>query len=234
MSQVNSSMNFLPEDYVEKRQAARAAVVFIGLLLLVVGGIVGSYLYKQWTMKGIFAEHDRVNAAFDDASKQIAKAQELEKQKEDMARKFEITATLMERVRRSDLLTELTNQLPKGVRFVGFDLKAGEAKGPSEVDRMRAAASGKPLPPKTPPSDIALELVGTAPTDGEVAAYMTALQKSPLLVNVTLLYSEEFKKDKDKDKDAVNVRRFCVAMHINPSADLRGVGANVVTAMPEN
>ena len=36
MSQVNTSMNFLPEDYVEKRQAARAAVVFIGLLLLVV------------------------------------------------------------------------------------------------------------------------------------------------------------------------------------------------------
>ncbi len=44
-------MNFLPEDYVEKRQAARAAVVFIGLLLVVVGGIVGAYMYTQWQMK---------------------------------------------------------------------------------------------------------------------------------------------------------------------------------------
>ena len=43
-----SNMNFLPEDYVEKRQATRAAVVFIGLLLIVVGGIVGAWIFTQW------------------------------------------------------------------------------------------------------------------------------------------------------------------------------------------
>jgi len=56
MTQVNTSMNFLPEDYVEKRQAARSAVVFIGLLLAVVGGIVARYLYTQWNMRGVFQE----------------------------------------------------------------------------------------------------------------------------------------------------------------------------------
>jgi len=66
MSQVNTSMNFLPEDYVEKRQAARAAVVFIGLLLLVVTGVVGAYLYTKWSMKGIFQQRDSVNAGFED------------------------------------------------------------------------------------------------------------------------------------------------------------------------
>src|SRR5438552_1114157 len=103
MTQMNTSMNFLPEDYVEKRQAARAAVVFIGLLLAVVGGIVGAYMYQQWQMKEIFLERDRVNAAFEDASKKIAEAQELERQEERMIAKAEITTTLMEKVRRSQL-----------------------------------------------------------------------------------------------------------------------------------
>jgi hypothetical protein len=61
MSQMKSSMNFLPEDYVEKRQASRAAVVFIGLLLLVVGGLVGAYLFTQRSMKAIFEQRDKVN-----------------------------------------------------------------------------------------------------------------------------------------------------------------------------
>ena len=44
--QTNNSMkNFLPEDYVEKRQSApRGSGVFIGLLLVVVGGILASLM----------------------------------------------------------------------------------------------------------------------------------------------------------------------------------------------
>jgi len=113
MSQMNSSMNFLPEDYVEKRQASRAAVVFIGLLLLVVGGLVGAYLFTQHHMKAVFEQRDRVNAAYEDAAKQIAAAEALEKQEEEMVRKAEITTTLMERVERSVLLKELATLSPK-------------------------------------------------------------------------------------------------------------------------
>src|SRR4051812_14218877 len=120
MSQVNTSMNFLPEDYVEKRQATRTAIVFIGLLLVVVGGIVGAYLYSQWNMSGVFRERDRVNTAFEDASKKIAEAQELEKQKENMIRKADTITALMERVRRSVLLGELTKLRPNGVNFLGM------------------------------------------------------------------------------------------------------------------
>src|ERR1041384_2510705 len=101
MTQMNASMNFLPEDYVEKRQAARAAVVFIGLLLVVVGGIVGAYMYTQWHNKGVFEDNDRATAAIQEASKRIQEAKDLENQKARMVAKAEITASLMERVRRS-------------------------------------------------------------------------------------------------------------------------------------
>ena len=232
MSQVNTSMNFLPEDYVEKRQAARAAIVFIGLLLVVIGGIVGAYLFTQWNMKGVFEERDRVNAAYEDASKKIAEAQELQKQKELMVQKAEITTQLMERVRRSALLGELSRLLPPSVNFVGLDLKTHELmsapKPPTDIEKIRRAAEGGIADYKPPTVDVTLTLTGTAPTDGEVAAYMSALQKSALLTNVSLLFSEEFKKNKDEKV----MRKFNIEMHLDPTADLRG--GSVADALPKN
>jgi len=230
MTQVNTNMNFLPEDYVEKRQAARAAVVFIGLLLVVVGGIVGAYLYTQWSMKAVFDKHDQVNRAFEDASKKIEEAKELEKQKARMVAKAEITATLMERVRRSALLAELVKLKPGKVNFLGMELKSKEvqaAQGParanSDLEKARRQQEG--LPPeaiKPAVVDTSFDLVGIAPTDAEVAAYMTALQKCTLLTDVNLLFSEEWvRPGQDKDKGE-KLRRFHVEMKINPNADLRG------------
>ncbi len=224
-------MNFLPEDYVEKRQAARAAVVFIGLLLVVVGGIVGAYLFTQLRNKGVFDERDRVVAQYDEASKKIAEAQELQKQKELMVQKAEIATQLMERVRRSMLLGELAKLLPTGVTFVSLDMKSHELQGPpptqSDLDKAKQAASGQPPEYKAPAVDVTINLVGTAPTDSEVAAYMSALQKSTLLTGVSLLFSEEFRKSKDEK----SVRKFSVEMHLNPNADLRG--GTLVEAAPK-
>ncbi len=226
MTQANTSMNFLPEDYVEKRQANRTAWVFIGLLLAVVGGIVGSYLYSQWNARGVFEERDRVNAAFDDASKKIAQAQQLEKQKERMIQKADTITALMERVRRSALLGELTAKRPAGVNFLSMELKTKEIQQPAPKPDPAAT---RPAEVKPPVVDVTVTLTGTAPTDGEVAAYMAALQKSPLLSGVALQYSEEYRKNKEDNP----VRRFGVEMHVNPDADLRSSGS-VANASPKD
>jgi Tfp pilus assembly protein PilN len=230
MTPISSNVNFLPEDYVEKRQAARAAVVFIGLLLAVVGGIVGTFMYTQWNMKGIFQERDRVNAAFEDASKKIAEAEELEKQTERMIAKAEITTTLMEKVHRSQLLGELTKLHPAGVNFVSMELKTKTVDQPtpraSDLDKARRAEQGMPIV-KPAAVDVTLNLMGTAPTDADVSQYMAALQKSPLLTGVTLLFSEEFKKNKED----VALRRFSFEMHVSPDADRRQ--SPVADARPE-
>ncbi len=240
MSQMNSSMNFLPEDYVEKRQAARAAVVFIGLLLVVVGGIVGAYFFTIWNNAPIFAQQASVTAQYEKASEDIKKAGELEAQRERMVAKAETTTTLMEKVRRSALLSELTRLRPKNVNFVSVELKskelppsADQQRAMSDAEKAKRAAQG--LPPeivKPPEVEVTVDLIATAPTDAEVAAYMAALQKSTLLTGVNLLFSEEFKKTKEDSSAGDILRKFHVEMMIDPKADLRGNGA-VADAAPK-
>jgi Tfp pilus assembly protein PilN len=191
-------------------------------------------MYSQWQMHGIFETRDQVSREFEEASKNIEKAQEMEKQKEKMVAKAEITTTLMERVRRSVLLGELTRQRPQGVNFVSMELKtkelSGGARPNTDVERAARAAQGLPVEaPKPPPVDVTVNLIGTAPSDAEVSAYMANLQKSSLLVGVTLLYSEEYRKTKE---DAA-VRRFSLDMRINPSADTNQ-GGTVVDAGIKN
>jgi Tfp pilus assembly protein PilN len=231
MTQSNGSMNFLPEDYVEKRQAARTAVICIGLLVIVVTGIVGAWMFVKWQAQPIFDHAAQVEAEFEDMSKKISEAQEMNAEKAKMLAKAELTTTLMERVRRSALLEELTRLQPKGVNMVSLELKSRELPQPelSDVEKAKRQQDGLPPEPEKPPEfDFTLDLIGTAPTDAQVAAYISALGKSKLLADVNLLFSEEFKRGEGDAKEIV--RKFHVEMRINPEADLRRVDESPLTS----
>lgn len=231
MSQLPSNMNFLPEDYVERRQAARAAVIFIGLLVIVVVGIIGAYVFEQFSSRAVFAERDRVVADYEEASKSITKAQEMDAEKAKMVAKAELTTTLMERVRRSALLAELTTLQPKGVNITTLELKSHElapGQAPTAVDQAQAAAGDVAVKP--PQVEVSIDITGTAPSDGQVAQYIAALSKSKLLSDVNLLFSEEFKRNREAGPGATAstdlLRKFHVEMKVNPEADLRRLGSD--------
>ncbi|HVX85135.1 MAG TPA: PilN domain-containing protein [Phycisphaerae bacterium] len=223
MSQVPAAnMNFLPEDYVERRQATRAAYLFIGLLVVVIVGIIGAYVYQQYDCRSVFDERDRVLAEYENASNAITKSQEMEQEKASMVAKFELTTTLMERVRRSALLAELTTLQPKGVNMLSLDLASHDIQPPAgpapAIDQAKAAAGDLPAI-KRPQVEVTIDLVGTAPTDSQVAQYIAALSKSKLLSDVNLLFSEEYKRTRDNNSEML--RKFHVQMKVNPDADLR-------------
>ncbi|HUO10610.1 MAG TPA: PilN domain-containing protein [Phycisphaerae bacterium] len=234
MSQMtNTSMNFLPEDYVEKRQAARTAVICVGLLVVVVSGIVATWWYKEhFEAKNIYDYEARVNAQFEEANKQIQEVQEIDREKAKMMQKAELTTMLMEKVRRSALLEELARLQPRGVNLVSLELKSREIIPPpmSEADKLKRTQAGLPPEPEKPPElEVKLDLTGTAVTDGQVTQYVGALNKSSLLSDVNLIFAEETKRG--TGDDAETFRKFHVEMRINPKADLRQLsGSDSVTA----
>ncbi len=234
MTQMNNSMNFLPEDYVEKRQAARSAVVCIGLLVIVVSGIMGAWMFAQWRAKPTFDDAAQVDTEVEDMSKKISEVQEMNAEKAKMLAKAELTTTLMERVRRSALLEELTRLQPKGVNLLSLELKSRELPRPelSDIEKAKRQQDGlTPEPEKPPEFEVTVDLIATAPSDGQVAAYIAALGKSPLLADVNLQFSEEFKRGEGEIKEIV--RKFHVEMKVNPAADLRRVDDSPLTdAMP--
>jgi len=223
---MSQNMNFLPEDVVEKRQGQRAAIVFIGLLLVVVGGIVGAWWFKQMQSKAVFDELDRVNAKFDDASKKLAELQQLEAEKQRMMEKAEISTLLLERVRRSVLLAELTRLAPKNVSMLNFEMKSKEiaasARPMTDLEKAKRQQEGKSLDVQKPTEyEVSIDLMAMAPTDGQVAQYIAELGKSQLLSDVNLLFSEEYRRP-GVAEGGETLRRFRVEMKINPKADLRG------------
>jgi len=110
------------------------------------------------------------------------------------------------------------------VEFVSIELASKEFLNPNgtvantALDHAQRVAQGLPDEAAKPPDlDVTITLVGTAPSNHQVADYLSALKKSPILSDVTLLSSEEVKKNKDD----VAVYKFGIEMHIDPKADLR-------------
>jgi len=221
-------MNFLPEDYVEKRQAARSVVIFVGLLLVVVAGIVGTYLFKKWQSDSVFIEQAKVNTQFEEAEKKIAEANEIDRQKATMVAKAELATTLMERVPRNVLLRQLTELQPPSVHMVEMELKTKEiqpsapASEATALERAKRQQEGLPPEPAKPAvREVTVDLTSVALNDSDVAKYVAALSKCPILMDVNLLFSEEFKFG--KEGAARSIRRFHVEMKVNPAADLRAI-----------
>jgi hypothetical protein len=220
-------MNFLPEDYVEKRQAARSAAVFVGLLMVMVAGIFVAYQVRKWQSEPIFAELTKMRAQYEDAEKKIAEANEIGRQKATMMAKAELATTLMERVPRNALLRQLTELQPANVHMVDLELKTKEvqqAVAPmSDIEKAKRQQEGlPPEAPKPPVRQVTVDVTSMAATDADVAKYIAALTKCPILKDVNLLFSEEFKVGKE-GSTAKNIRRFHVEMRIDPNADLRPI-----------
>jgi len=221
-----STINLLPEDYLERRARRRSTVLCLVLFALVMSGVVAAAVVSRRSGQRTLEVRNRVNASYARAAELIAQMQELEGRKRAMCEKAQTTACLVERVPRSTLLAIIANALPQGASLTKFTLNTKVTR-PVETDALRAekkkkllskkgtkfdAAKQKDLP-EAPPTIVEMEVTGLAHTDLQVARFMAELIRNQLLTSVDLVVSQE------KIVQKVPVREFQVKMRLRPGAD---------------
>src|SRR3954471_5140703 len=116
--------SFLPQEYVERRAELRANLLCLALFGVVMFGVIGAFFVpnRQWlTVK---RARDSIAAQYAQEAARIEQLKLLEKQKTEIMDKAEVSTALIERVRRSVLLSELANRKPDEVTLIEVSLSA--------------------------------------------------------------------------------------------------------------
>lgn len=230
--------SFLPEDYVERKTQRRTNVISLTLFVVVMTGIIGAFLVTDRQRAEIYAHQQQVNSEFQEAAKRLEQLDHLQKRKEQMLRKARVTAVLIERVPRSLILAELINRMPTTLSLLELELKTKAVRTPPSAatqlqkvkqDSRRIAQNKKDASGEVeiPDSLATLRLVGVAPTDVQVAQFMTALSRSPMFKDVNLAFSEEVNLGEDQ-----LMRKFRIDLTLNQDLNIQDIEPTMVQRRP--
>ena len=214
-----STINLLPENYLQRRCQHRTNVICLVLFVVVIGGILLATTASKRNLAHTLSVRDRVNTSYTEAAKLISQMHELEAQKVKMLRKAELTASLVERVPRSTLLAIVTKALPDGTSLESLDLRTqriirrAESTDGNRQTGSKLTTEPRKAPPTPVETTVCAEITGLAATDVQVARFIANLARNPLMDSVDLVYSEE-KKIKD-----VTVREFQIKTVLKREVD---------------
>lgn len=248
----NDMMNFLPEDYIEKRIERRTNMICVSMFVVVLLGLIGAFVVSDRHRQSVRQQQTLVNDEYTEAAKKLEQLTSLEGSKQQMLDKARLTGALLEPVPRTFLFAELINRMPSTLSLFDCVMETKKvpvkrappasktALGNKAGAKPAAAAPAKPGAPKEPPppeTTVRIALTGVAPTDEQVAQYIARLQDSPLLKDVNLMFSEEMVIDTQL------MRKFMVEMYLNPASDMRDfeplsisrkIRTNPITGKPSN
>lgn len=221
----DDKLSFLPEDYVQRRIERRTNLICLTLFAVVLSGIIGAWMVTKRHKDDVATQLRAMRVAYTDAAKRLEQLDELQKRKQQMLRKAQVTRLLIDPVPRTFLLADLINRMPKSLSLFEFQLHSKMQRPTVQVNTSKSALANKAgaqaaaasLEEQVPRYQVALILIGVAPTDVQVAQYMSSLQRSPLMTDVNLIYSEE-----TKVADST-MRRFRIEAMLNEDADVRNI-----------
>jgi len=211
-----STINLLPEDYLQRRRQHRGNMICMVLFGIVIVSICGAAVVREQSTRRTREVADRMNIAYADAAKLIDEVHQLENQKANMLEKAKRSTALMERMPRSYLLAMLTNALPEGASLTSVRMVVqvvGESQASSP--KTKAAAVKAPTAARAPQVAVALSVSGKAATDVQVARFIASLAAHPLTDVVDLSYSKESRDPQDK-----GTREFQVSVMLKTDADV--------------
>ena len=226
-----NQLSFLPDDYLERKAARRTNAICAVLFLLVIGGVGSVFTISENATKAIDKQYNKIEEQYVGEARRIEQVRQMHEKQQRMARQAELTASLLEKVRRSDILAEVTNCMSPGVSLLEFNLESkprqvgGAANQPTltayELKKLQRETANKAPEQKEAVAkvyDVFMKVTGTAYNDGQVAQYIARLTKSKLLKDVNLAVTDEFVQGDDK------LRKFQIEMMLDPDADLTNIG----------
>lgn len=203
-----ATINFVPDDYVQQRQASRANVLYLMLLLAMLGAIGITFGFIKMRQRAVQAELAQLNERMTKAHQQIAQLDELKAKRNNMMKTMVMTAELLEPVPRSIILASLTNNLPSGVSLLEFKLEekktqivrsAARQSSGSQYKNKSATANAPAEPQKIISTN--LQIKGIAPSDIQVAGFISRLNDAILFDQVSLVESKEVEVEKIKYRE---------------------------------
>jgi hypothetical protein len=221
------SDDFLPREYIEHKQDRRMHVAAICLFAVVLAGVVVAFFITRSDWHRVREIREQVSIRYQEAADQVRILSELEDRQSRIAERAELAAGLIDRLPRSVLLSEFINRMPVGLGLLEFELTShllpstlrDSTDAPSNRPRRgQTTAEAKTDPRVEPPRwRTEVSLLGFAPTDVHVSAFLAALNEHPLLENVSLHFSEEI------DLNDLSVRQFRIKVELGPDASFQGV-----------
>ena len=215
-----TGVNLLPDDYIARAAQKRANRLCLALFALVMLGVVVAGVASERAYRNTLGVAQRVDESYTQAVKLVQQMQELEATRAKMVAKASSTARLLEPVPRSYLLATIANALPEGASLSKFELKSQRGAGTVTISRggktqFDSALASRQGSGEPPPLVVSMTLTGLAGTDVDVARFITAMARCPLMQSVDLVYSQE------KLIEQTTVREFQVTLALKPEAEVR-------------
>ena len=225
--------SLIPQDYVNERKEIRRTSFGVVLFVIVMAGVVAAFLVTNSQWDSVRMRQQEVAAQFDDVGEKIGRMEELRIARDDLIQRAELASALVSRVPRSVLLDGLVERMPVRLSWTKLSMESKEVKKPvvrkdAKSDRL------KPRGPSAAPvrsrgkkkgsvNDVeerpvpkqyrtTITLVGLAPDEVDVSAYVAALQDFHLLKSVMPDSTEII------SVDDIEMRKFTITMELDQEA----------------
>lgn len=192
--------SFLPDDFLPRKQRLRSNVICglltgIVIVVLAMGLKLSNQLNQQATSDNAAAQVQYASAA-----QEILRVRHAEARQQKLSQETELCQALSQKVLRSVILAEITNNLPSGIELSEFDLRQAppdlamqnnfddeSPMGDADRDDSELQTSSR----DRSEAEIQINLAGRATSDASVNNYVASLNRSPLLREVTVAADDD-------------------------------------------
>ena len=207
-------IDFVPDDYIERKESHRANFFYLALLILIVAGIAGAFGVIKFRQHAVDKEVKAVDVRMAAVQQSIKQLEQIQTKRQEMMKTAMLTAELIDPAPRSVIVALLTNFLPDNVSLLRIEMlqkkvsqKAAAAqKAKSKYEAVKAAAAQMPQEQNYITE---IEIEGLAASDIGVADYIAALSNSTVLENVCLVQSKQM------DSTRTSYREFKLTAQIH-------------------